>query len=151
MNCHQDVKAQRRNPSPEQQSSFLCQMFFAWLDPTVWRAWKRAVTLDDLWDMNREDSVEYLFPRFDRIWRRKKQKDPNPRIAAALLETFLPIGLFSGQFFQLFYVLLLFVNPQILNLIIAFVQGGNSIDSGRFRVPFLGHFSGRCSGNFLSY
>ena len=103
------------------------------------------MTLDDLWDLNRDDSVDYLFPRFDKIWRRRKQQKlgqppPTPRIAGALFETFAPIGLFSGQFFQLFYVLLLFVNPQILNLIIAFVQGGSSIESGHLSGHFLGHF-----------
>ena len=87
--------AQSANPSPEKLSSFLSQMLFLWFDPTVWRARKRTVTLDDLWDLNREDryepllscdvpnhgvsftficSVEYLFPRFDKIWSRKQAK-----------------------------------------------------------------------------
>lgn len=47
---------------------------------------------------------------------------PPPRITSALFESF-AVTLFSGHFFQLAYVLLLFVNPQILNLIIAFIQG----------------------------
>ena len=52
--------AQSANPSPEKLSSFLSQMLFLWFDPTVWKARKRTVTLDDLWDLNREDRYEPL-------------------------------------------------------------------------------------------
>ena len=60
---------------------------------------------------------------FSRQLQMLKTKQPPPTITSALFESF-AATLFSGHFFQLAYVLLVFVNPQILNLIIAFVQGG---------------------------
>ena len=106
-------------------------MFFFWFDATVWRAKKKTVTLDDLWDLNKEDSVTYLYPHWEKIWGRKlrrgsgeknngKEKPP-PKITMALAEAFGPT-LFWGNLFQLVYVLLQFVSPQILNLLIAYVQ-----------------------------
>ena len=66
-------------------------------------------------------SVVSLFPKWDKVWKSATEnREKNPNIAWPLLVAFGPAFLVGGLY-QLAYVLLQFVSPQILNLLIAFV------------------------------
>lgn len=74
LNCFADKKprhttyAKSDNPSPEQSSSFLRQLFFQWFDHTTWVGYKRPLTEKDIYDINPDDASRELVPPFDKYF-----------------------------------------------------------------------------------
>lgn len=62
------------NPSPEQTSSFLRQIFFQWFDKTTWVGYRRPLTEKDIYDINPEDSSKELVPPFDKYFAQSVEK-----------------------------------------------------------------------------
>jgi ATP-binding cassette, subfamily C (CFTR/MRP), member 1 len=54
------------NPNPELRSGGFLKLFFAWLDPTVWKGYRRPLIEQDIYDINPEYSSAILVPPFDR-------------------------------------------------------------------------------------
>lgn len=80
LNCFADKPPQKTtlkttsNPSPEQTSSFLRQIFFQWFDSTTWRGWRRPLTEKDIYDINPEDTSRELVPPFDKYFQESVEK-----------------------------------------------------------------------------
>lgn len=54
--------------SPELQASFLSRLFFYWFSPVPSIGHRRALTSDDLFELNRENRSEHLVRLWERNW-----------------------------------------------------------------------------------
>ena len=43
------------NPSPENQASFLSQLFFVWFEKMALLGWKQVLKPEDLWGLSHEN------------------------------------------------------------------------------------------------
>ncbi len=57
--------------SPELRASFLSQLTFWWFTPLAIHGYRKSLTMDDLWKLNREDTTAYIAPRADKQWIRQ--------------------------------------------------------------------------------
>ncbi|CAL7934381.1 unnamed protein product [Xylocopa violacea] len=135
-------------PCPEQRSSFPAKIFFTWFDPMAWKGFRKPLEVTDLWSMNPEDTAKEIVPKFDKYWNKSSQKNNNAQNAKAsfrkasgqvdfnngqkkkMSSILLPLCKAFGTTF-LFGALLKFVqdvvifsSPQILKLLIAFIDAG---------------------------
>ncbi|XP_031350249.1 multidrug resistance-associated protein 1 isoform X4 [Photinus pyralis] len=136
-------------PCPEESASFLSRMFYRWFDSMAWRGFRNPLTTADLWDLKHEDTAKEVFPIFDKYWQKslsqsssrppyphaeyktdsvhvefiRRSKAKQASVLPALIKTIGPTFLF-GAILKLIQDILTFVSPQILNLLIAFVEGG---------------------------
>lgn len=80
LNCFADkmprnsTYAKAANPSPEQSSSYLRQIFFQWFDRVTWIGYKRPLTNDDIFDINPDDTSAELVPPFDKYFAASVEK-----------------------------------------------------------------------------
>ncbi|XP_021917145.1 multidrug resistance-associated protein 1 isoform X2 [Zootermopsis nevadensis] len=143
-------------PCPEQGASFLSKLFFAWFDALAWRGFRKPLETKDLWNMNPEDTASEVIPAFDKYWEktlRKTSNVPSPKasfrktsgnvdfvggrhwkkqqasVLPALCRAFGPTLLF-GSFLKLVQDIMIFISPQILKLLISFVEGKESLWKG---------------------
>ncbi|KAI7815048.1 ABC subfamily C member [Rhyzopertha dominica] len=141
-----------RKPCPEEGSSFLSRLLFSWFDPLAWTGFRRPLETSDLWDMTPENSAQGVVPVFDKYWEKTVKKHqgtpPSPAHASfksdsgrvdfvssakkkpasilpALVQAFGPMFLF-GALLKLVQDVLTFVSPQILKLLIVFVENRES-------------------------
>ncbi|XP_059352167.1 multidrug resistance-associated protein 1-like isoform X3 [Daphnia carinata] len=136
------------NPCPEEGASFLNVITYTWLDSLIWKGYRKPLETVDLWDLNNRDKSKSVVPRFEKHWQKalskqaKKPSEPratygaenggvsfkptptNKKIVSvlpALCKTFAPEFLL-GSLLKLMQDLLAFVSPQILSLLIGFVE-----------------------------
>ncbi|XP_011699218.1 PREDICTED: multidrug resistance-associated protein 1 isoform X6 [Wasmannia auropunctata] len=135
------------SPCPEQGSSFPSKIFFAWFDSLAWKGFRKPLETSDLWSMNPEDMATEIVPKFDKYWnknlrktdevesakasfrkasgqvdfnsgRKKKEASILPPICKAFGATFM-----FGAFLKLIQDVMTFISPQILKLLIDFIEG----------------------------
>ncbi|CAL1682835.1 unnamed protein product [Lasius platythorax] len=148
-------------PCPEQSSSFPSRILFAWFDSLAWKGFRKPLETSDLWSMNPEDMATEIVPKFDKYWnknliktdevesakasfrkasgqvdfnggRKKKVASILPPICKAFGATFM-----FGAFLKLIQDIMTFISPQILKLLIAFVEGDQEIWKGYFYTGLL--------------
>lgn len=61
-------------PSPEISASMLNRAFFAFFDRTAWTGWRKALTVDDIYDINPQNTSSELVPEFDRSFNESIEK-----------------------------------------------------------------------------
>ncbi|KAJ8688541.1 hypothetical protein QAD02_024336 [Eretmocerus hayati] len=132
-------------PSPERSSSFASHLTYNWFTHLAWTGFKRPLTFSDLWTVDPEIAAREVVSDFDKYWLKKEEpnnrlqeiagpsklsgevrfttrKDDKtasvfPPLAKALGPTFL-----MGAFLKLMSDILMFLNPQILELLIDFTK-----------------------------
>ncbi|XP_072760188.1 multidrug resistance-associated protein 1 isoform X7 [Anoplolepis gracilipes] len=143
-------------PCPEQGSSFPSRILFAWFDALAWKGFRKPLETSDLWSMNPEDMATEIVPKFDKYWnknliktdeventkasfrkasgqvdfngsRKKKVASILPPICKAFGATFL-----FGAFLKLIQDIMTFFSPQLLKLLIAFIEGEEEMWKGYF-------------------
>eukprot|EP00095_Tigriopus_kingsejongensis_P010546 maker-scaffold349_size200065-snap-gene-1.33 protein:Tk10546 transcript:maker-scaffold349_size200065-snap-gene-1.33-mRNA-1 annotation:"multidrug resistance-associated protein 1 isoform x1" len=124
------------NLTPESQASFVSQSVFVWFDSFAWTGWRRTLTYEDLWDLKLSERCAGIIPRWDKYWEdsviKKIQKSSIPArvsITSTLFKTFGPAYGISALY-QLGTSFLQFASPQIVNLIIDFVQSDEPVWKG---------------------
>ncbi|KAK4875040.1 hypothetical protein RN001_011462 [Aquatica leii] len=136
-----------KKPCPEEGASFLSRIFYQWFDIMAWRGFRNPLKTNDLWDLKHEDTAQEVFPRFDKYWQEtirntlhtpqypnatfksdsarvtfvSSAKKKHASILPALCKTVGPTFLF-GSSLKLIQDILTFVSPQVLNLLIEFVE-----------------------------
>ncbi|GFR84872.1 multidrug resistance-associated protein 1 [Elysia marginata] len=60
-------------PCPEKESSFLSQITFWWFTGMIVQGYKKALTTEDLWSLNKEDKTEYVASKFYKKWNLVKE------------------------------------------------------------------------------
>ncbi|OAD61579.1 Multidrug resistance-associated protein 1 [Eufriesea mexicana] len=143
-------------PCPEQRSSFPAKLFFTWFDSMAWKGFKKPLEAIDLWSMNPEDTAREIVPKFDKYWNKNLQKSNNlqntkasfrkasdqvdfnngykrketsvlPPLCKAFGTTFL-----FGAVLKFVQDIITFASPQILKLLIKFIEGHEPLWKGYF-------------------
>ncbi|XP_054264333.1 ATP-binding cassette sub-family C member 3-like [Macrosteles quadrilineatus] len=63
---------------PEIESSFVSKLIFRWLDPLVWKGYRRPLTIEDLWDLRHQDKSSQITPQFQKCWDKQSQNKTHP-------------------------------------------------------------------------
>uniref|UniRef100_A0A8B9RNF7 Multidrug resistance-associated protein 1 n=1 Tax=Astyanax mexicanus TaxID=7994 RepID=A0A8B9RNF7_ASTMX len=143
------------NPCPEAGASFLSRISFWWITGLMVQGYKRPLEEKDLWSLNAEDRSHTVVPQLVRRWdhecskgkrsdseRRKiengrpveeseillikaPQKSGDPSLFLALCRTFGPYFLVSS-IYKIIHDVLMFVGPEILRLLIQFVNDSDA-------------------------
>nr|UEO57355.1 ABCC1 [Conogethes punctiferalis] len=160
LNCFADLPPKdtpyqyEKNQCPESAAGFPSRLMFSWFDPLALSGFRKSLTEGDLWSLNPQDSSKEVVPRFDKIWERSLNKRENSSGARATYSTnaasvnFKPENekkpasilpalclAFGGQFLfgsllKLFNDVLMFLSPQLLKLLIGFVESKEQLWKG---------------------
>ncbi|XP_047989436.1 multidrug resistance-associated protein 1 isoform X3 [Leguminivora glycinivorella] len=156
LNCFADLPPRdtpykyEKNQCPESASGFPSRLTFSWFDPLALTGFRRSLTEGDLWALKPPDSSKEVVPKFDKFWERsvrkmevsnetratysktsasvnfKPESERKPAsILPAMCLTFGPQFLF-GSTLKLANDLLMFVSPQLLKYLIAFIGDKNT-------------------------
>merc|ERR1712173_52931 len=68
----QSVKASQQ-PCPELYSSWPSMMLFCWFNRIVVTGYKRALTDDDMWQLNKSDSCQAAGEKLSKFWNLEKE------------------------------------------------------------------------------
>ena len=123
------------NPSPKKFASLPSRLLFAWFDQLILQGWKNPLTQKDLWSLNPEDSLQEIVPALES--RLYSDKDKPVHVLSTLFQTY------WHQFvlLTLFYFLktsLQLANPQIINLMIDYVEMGQEQWKGLLYMAMFG-------------
>ncbi|XP_050673788.1 multidrug resistance-associated protein 1 isoform X2 [Leptidea sinapis] len=160
LNCFADLPPRdtpykyEKNQCPESASGFPSRLTFSWLDPLALTGFRRSLTENDLWALNPEDSSKEVVPRFDKFWEKTLRKreavngtkatysktsasvnfKPESEKKPASILPALCLA-FGGQFLfgaslKLINDVLMFLSPQLLKLLIGFVEGDEPVWKG---------------------
>uniref|UniRef100_A0A8C3D2D7 Multidrug resistance-associated protein 1 n=1 Tax=Cairina moschata TaxID=8855 RepID=A0A8C3D2D7_CAIMO len=117
-------------PCPEFSASFLSRITFWWITGLMIQGYRRPLEAKDLWSLNKEDTSEEIVPGLARNWAKEwaealiikpSQKNYEASLFKVLYKTFGPYFLMSFLF-KAAHDLLMFTGPEILKLLINFVN-----------------------------
>nr|CAD7261608.1 unnamed protein product [Timema shepardi] len=145
-----------KDSNPEDGASFLSKLFYMWLEPLVWKGFRTPLETKDLWNISPQNCSKVVVPNFDRHWEKALHKTTSiesqtasfrkmsgsvnfsdektkpkkitsvlPALWKAYGSTFL-----SGALLKLLADILAFVCPQLLSLLIQFVEGNGEVWKG---------------------
>lgn len=144
------------SPCPEQSSSFPSRIIFAWFDSLAWKGFRKPLETSDLWSMNPEDMATEIVPKFDKYWNKNLRKtDEVESVKASYRQTSGQVNFTSNQkkkiasilppickafgatfmfgaFLKLIQDVMTFISPQILKLLIGFIEGDEPMWKGYF-------------------
>ncbi|KAL1139319.1 hypothetical protein AAG570_006305 [Ranatra chinensis] len=153
-----------KKPCPEAASSFPSRITFSWFDSLAILGFRRPLLASDLWSLNYDDMASEVIPKFDKYWNAQVKKNSKTSVgtkasfmkcsASVDLENLentkkkpssilLPLcqafgsTFIFGAFLKLVQDLMQFVSPQILSLLIAFVESNEYQWRGYFYAVLL--------------
>ena len=106
-------------PSQEPLASVLSLVTFSWVDPIVWRGYKKTLELADVWNLTIEDKAEHVLAQFRQI--RKTHT-----LAARLLLHFKTLLLIQGAWCML-AATFMFLPTLFLKAILEFLENQDKI------------------------
>ncbi|XP_020713183.1 multidrug resistance-associated protein 1 isoform X11 [Ceratitis capitata] len=140
------------NEIPESSASFLSRITYQWFDSMAWKGYRNPLEDKDLWDLRPQDSCKEVMPIFAHYWNKsvrknyKSQTPPQPKaqysngkvefenphgrsggkkkvtsIMPPIIKSFGGVFLL-GALMKFICDVLTFAQPQVLSLIISFVQ-----------------------------
>uniref|UniRef100_A0AAX7UL15 Multidrug resistance-associated protein 1 n=1 Tax=Astatotilapia calliptera TaxID=8154 RepID=A0AAX7UL15_ASTCA len=131
------------NPCPEPGASFLSRITFWWITRMMMTGYRRPLEEKDLWSLNAEDCSHRVVPQLVKRWNthenpqrqaveeseililRPRKKNKEPSLLWALCLTFGPY-FFISCIYKLIQDILMFVGPEILRLLIQFVNDSSA-------------------------
>ncbi|CAB3223737.1 unnamed protein product [Arctia plantaginis] len=137
--------------SPETSSGVPSRLTFSWFDPIAFTGYRRTLTENDLWPLNPQYVSKECVTKFEKLWYRalmKRESKTNASKNAGssalgnLNKKKTPVSIFPvvcKAFGGLFLVsmvlklcndLLMFASPQLLRLLIGFVEGNEPVWRG---------------------
>ncbi|XP_065209502.1 multidrug resistance-associated protein 1-like isoform X2 [Planococcus citri] len=153
-----------KNECPRNQSSFLSQILFAWFEPLLWKGYRKSLDDEDLWNLDPSISTACVVPKFEKQLKKSlrkvkknadfsikakrksgrcsfdglqyKIKNEPASVVPALCRTFGSTFL-KGTLLKIFLDIFVFVNPQILSLLIDFVGSEEPMWKGYLYVASL--------------
>uniref|UniRef100_A0A8C1NNY4 Multidrug resistance-associated protein 1 n=1 Tax=Cyprinus carpio TaxID=7962 RepID=A0A8C1NNY4_CYPCA len=132
-----------QNPCPELGASFLSRITFWWITGLMVIGYKRPLEEKDLWSLNTEDKSEKVtlyspkraakgekkegqpIEESEILLAKTLQKTGEPSLFCALCRTFGPYFLVSSLY-KIIHDILMFVGPEILRLLIQFVNDSSA-------------------------
>uniref|UniRef100_A0A8C8VR12 Multidrug resistance-associated protein 1 n=1 Tax=Pelusios castaneus TaxID=367368 RepID=A0A8C8VR12_9SAUR len=138
------------NPCPESSASFLSKITFWWITGLMIQGYRRPLEAKDLWSLNKDDMSEEIVPGLTTYWAKEcqiqssnsngevaeevealiikpSQRTAEPSLFKVLYKTFGPYFLMSFLF-KASHDLMMFSGPEILKLLINFVNDKDAPD-----------------------
>lgn len=141
-----------KNPCPQIKASFLSKLSYFWATPLIWKGFRNPLKTQDLWDMDPQITSRGVVPHFDANLNPIMEKSKFSQkvnfnhmsegrrsgslslktaeeikaksgfsVFPAMVKTFGPT-FFVGGAMKIFYDALAMVSPQMMKLIIGFVE-----------------------------
>ncbi|XP_066253825.1 multidrug resistance-associated protein 1-like isoform X2 [Euwallacea similis] len=138
-----DVYANLENPSPIPDTSYPGRIFYTYYDSLLFKGFKRQLTPKDMWNLEYDCEAKNLVSTFEDEFQRRvaksranfrrKQKQGNTKQERPSIVHVIPViyrcfypRFIMGALCRLSVDFIMFVNPQILRLLIAFVSSDES-------------------------
>ena len=105
------------NPCPKKFASFPSRLLYSWIDPLLIRGYKNPLTQKDLWSLNSEDKLSVTVPNLE--------DKMNGKGEISILSSLFKCYMMTFVLLTILYIiktLLNLANPQIINLVIAFIE-----------------------------
>ncbi|BFZ59390.1 ATP-binding cassette glutathione S-conjugate transporter ycf1 [Saitoella coloradoensis] len=108
------------DPSPLVYANIFSKITFSWMTPMMKKGYNTFLTENDLWTTRKEDSTEYLAGRLEYYWDKELLKE-KVNLWRVLFKAYGgPYA--AAAFFKLAQDVLAFTQPQLLRLLISFVN-----------------------------
>ncbi|XP_075974899.1 multidrug resistance-associated protein 1-like isoform X2 [Anticarsia gemmatalis] len=157
LNCFADLPPRDtpyvydQRQSPENSSGVPSRLTFSWFDPIAITGYRRTLTEDDIWCLNPQHVSKEAVARFEKFWNRALRKRDSKTNAAEGSESsslmnkktekkpisILPVVCMAfgaqfvvGMFIRLVADVLTFASPELLKLLIGFVEGNEPVWRG---------------------
>lgn len=105
---------------PYEYANIFSVLTFGWMTPMMRFGYKHFLTQDDLWNLRNEDATRTTSAIFDAVWAEELEKK-HPSLWIAMFRSFNGPYL-VGALFKIVSDTLNFVQPQLLRLLIRFVD-----------------------------
>eukprot|EP00041_Stephanoeca_diplocostata_P028197 m.790864 g.790864 ORF g.790864 m.790864 type:complete len:1581 (+) comp23327_c0_seq3:295-5037(+) len=120
---------QGKKPCPETSAGLLSIITFSWLNGLMALGFRRPLEDKDLWGLNPDDQAPVLSRKFQRSWdeevTRKRSRNAEPSLLRALSRSF-GTTLYVAGLFKLIQDSLAFLQPELLKLLIRYIQDRNN-------------------------
>jgi len=94
---------------------------FSWMTPMMKHGYKKFLTEDDLWNLAKRDTTQVTGEAFQEAWDHEVAHRKHPSLWMAIFRAFSG-PYFRGSLFKIVSDTLAFVQPQLLRLLINFVD-----------------------------
>ncbi|KAF2231926.1 multidrug resistance-associated protein 1 [Viridothelium virens] len=111
---------------PYEYANIFSVLTFGWMTPMMRYGYKEFLTEDDLWNLRRSDTTKEASKTFQSAWSKELDKR-RPSLWIAMFRSF-GGPYFAGACFKTVGDVLNFVQPQLLRLLISFVDSYNTDD-----------------------
>ncbi|KAF2095001.1 ATP-binding cassette glutathione S-conjugate transporter [Rhizodiscina lignyota] len=105
---------------PYNYANVFSVLTFGWMTPIMRYGYKHFLTQDDLWNLRDEDTTKATSGAFEKAWGEEMEKK-QPSLWMAMFKSF-GAPYFGGALFKICSDTLNFVQPQLLRLLIRFVD-----------------------------
>lgn len=105
---------------PYEYADIFSVLTFSWMTPLMKYGYKHFLTQDDLWNLRNRDTTRVTANQLDKVWEKELEKK-KPSLWRALFKAF-GGPYFRGAFVKAGSDILNFVQPQLLRLLIAFID-----------------------------
>ncbi|KAK0916372.1 ATP-binding cassette glutathione S-conjugate transporter ycf1 [Friedmanniomyces endolithicus] len=109
---------------PVEYANIFSRLTFGWMTPMMRYGYKEFLTQDDLWNLRKRDTTHSTSGVFEEMWNDELEKK-KPSLWIALFRSF-GGPYFRGAVIKTFSDCLAFVQPQLLRLLISFVDSYRS-------------------------
>lgn len=106
---------------PIEYATVFSILTFSWMTPMMRYGYKQYLTEDDLWNLAKRDTTKATSASFEEAWNHELENKKNPSLWMALFRGFSG-PYFRGALFKVVNDTLAFIQPQLLRLLISFVD-----------------------------
>lgn len=106
---------------PIEYATVFSILTFSWMTPMMRYGYKKFLTEDDLWNLAKRDTTKATGEAFQKAWDAELEHKKNPSLWMAIFRSFSG-PYFRGSLFKIMSDTLAFVQPQLLRLLIQFVE-----------------------------
>jgi ATP-binding cassette subfamily C (CFTR/MRP) protein 1 len=118
---------------PAEYATVFSILTFSWMTPMMRHGYKKYLTEDDLWNLAKRDTTQATGEAFQEAWEHEVETRTHPSLWMAIFRGFSG-PYFRGSLFKIVSDSLAFVQPQLLKLLIRFVD---SYKPGKEREPVI--------------
>lgn len=110
---------------PIEYATVFSILTFSWMTPMMKYGYKEYLTEDDLWNLSKRDTTQATGDAFEQAWSYEQTHRKNPSLWIAIFKAF-GGPYFRGAIFKTVNDTLAFIQPQLLRLLISFVDSYRS-------------------------
>ncbi|RDL39375.1 putative multidrug resistance protein [Venustampulla echinocandica] len=110
---------------PVEYATVFSILTFSWMTPMMKRGYKKFLTEDDLWNLAKRDTTKATGGAFQKAWEYELDHKKSPSLWMAIFRAFSG-PYFRGSLFKIASDTLAFIQPQLLRLLISWVDSYRS-------------------------